>query len=427
MQLAEGGYWRGARLNPRTLRLGELEIGAKEFGAITGRQSVSKKESNILRAASDEEPARKKIRQKAEAAIRWLNLPRNMETELVETVERNAVSLTTRYRREALSVGRKIHVSLEKVVEYSLLTEAKKVGRTIREVQEALANAGFNIKLQHFCLRIAVPPDHDMSSVNMYVNGWKREEKDFRPKEAGEGPFGKEYTVNVQAFLSDAITQRGRIEEESWIEVHFDNAVILPDESAVLNQREEWRTVGSRRWYSNEKVAATTSGSNRVRFLQKDPYTARLKLNAEKCFALFRDMNNMLDRSVQTKEQEQADGAISSSKPVQIESTIRQHLFLPSKKFPASATLMQRASCLSKVERRSVELFREFLKNSQGRSLRTLAQDALIQADQEVYSSLPESVRVAMRGYVSTLPFQRRDRSYTGIRGLLIPSEAFRS
>lgn len=139
-QLGEGNYYaasRGARPNPRTLRLGEQGIPAKEFGAITGRHSVTRKESNILRAATDEEPARRKIRQKAEAAIKWLNLPRNKEMELAETVERTAVSLITRYKTGASLSGRKIHVSIEKVVEYCLLTEAKKIGRSIREVQEA--------------------------------------------------------------------------------------------------------------------------------------------------------------------------------------------------------------------------------------------------------------------------------------------------
>ena len=422
-QLSERSYYgrnRGAHLNPKSLRLGELGIGAKEFGAITGRQSVTRKESNILRAASDEEPARKKIRQKAEAAIRWLNLPRNKETELIETVERNAVSLTTRYRREALSVGRKIHVSLEKVVEYSLLTEAKRIGRTIREVQEALAKAGFNIKLQLFCLRIAVLDGNDISSARMYVNGWRREQASFRPKEAGEGPIGKEYTVAVQALLSDTIDQKGRVGEQTWIKVHLENAVILPDESAVVAQREEWkRNRGN--WYSSASSHGKTTKKSRIRYDQKDPHTVWLKLNAEKCFALFRDMNRMLERSPSAKGDGAANFGISPL--VEIEGSIRQHLSLPSKKFPASALLLQRASCLAKLERRSVELFREFLKNSEGRSLRTLALDALTKADQEVYSFLSPSIKLTMKGYISTLPLKRRDRSYTGVKGLLIPSE----
>ena len=205
-QSGERDYYvanRGAQANPGTLRLGERGISAKEFGAITGRQSVTRKESNILRAATDEEPARRKIRQKVEAAIKWLNLPRNKELELGEAIERTAVSLITKYRTGASLSGRKIHVSIEKVVEYCLLTEAKKIGRSIREVQEALAKAGFNIKLQMFTLRIAVPYDHEISTVKMYVNGWSREQGFFKPKQVGDGPIGREYSVNVQTLLSE--------------------------------------------------------------------------------------------------------------------------------------------------------------------------------------------------------------------------------
>src|ERR1700730_7851152 len=215
-QLGEGNYYsasRGTRQDPRTLRLGEQGISTKEFGAIIGRQSVTRKESNILRAASDEEPARRKIRQKAEAAIKWLNLPRHKEMELAETIERTAVSLITRYKTQALISGRKTHISVEKVVEYCLLTEAKKIGRTIREVQDALAKAGFNIKLQMFPLRIAVPYDHEVSSVKMYVNGWRREQGFFKPKQVGDGPIGTEYTISLQVLLSDTIDQKGRIGE----------------------------------------------------------------------------------------------------------------------------------------------------------------------------------------------------------------------
>jgi hypothetical protein len=390
-----------ARQNPRALRLGELAIAPKELAAITGRQSITRKESNILRAASEEEPIKKKIGQKVESAVRWLNLPRSKEIELIETVEKNTFSLIARYRTEALSAGRKIHVSLEKVIEYSFLTEAKKIGRTITEVQEALAKAGFNVKLQLFTIRVAIPYGSDLSSVRMYVNGWKREPGSFELKELAEGPIGREYTVSIQALLSDTIDQRGRMGVRSWLEVRFDNAIILPGAESPTS------TIGKAK---NEK--------NKIRFDQKDPHIVWLGLNAWKCFTLFRNMNHLMERGPNFD-----DRPVDSGLGV-IEASIRQHLPLPSKKFPASAALMQRVSCLSKVEKRSVELFRNSLKNSEGRSRRTLAREALIRADQEVYSSLSPSVKLAMKAYISTLPFKRkRDRLYAGVRGLLLPSE----
>jgi len=419
----EGNYFvasRETQPNPGTFRLGEQGIPTKEFSVITGRQSVTRKESYILRAATDESLSRKKIRQKVEAAIKWLNLPRNKEMELAEAVERTAVSLITKYKNRGSSSGRKIHISIEKVVEYCLLTEAKKIGRSIREVQEALAKAGFNIKLQMFSLRIAVPSDHEISSVKMYVNGWSREQGFFKPKQIGDGPIGREYSVSVQVLLSDTIDQKGRIGEQSWIKVHFENAVILPDESAADREI----TVQNRsRWYSSLSSAAKRGG---IGFLQKDPNTIWLKPNAEKCFALFKDMNRMLERSSSSAMTGQLSNLnVATSTSAEIEGSIRQHLSLPSKKFPASAALMQRACCLAKVERRSVELFRESLKDSEGKSQKTLAHDALVRADQEVYSSLSPSVKLALKAYVSTLPLRRRDRRYTGVKGLLILSEVF--
>jgi len=423
-QIVNGNYYaagRRAEANPENLRLGEQGIPTKAFGAITGRQSVTRQESNILRAATNEEPARRKIRQKAESAIKWLNLPRYKELELAEAVERTAVSLITRYRTGASLSGRKVHLSIEKVVGYCLLTEAKKIGRSIREVQEALARAGFNIKLQIFRLRIAVPHDHEISSVKLYVNGWRREQGFFKPKQIGDGPIGIEYSVNVHILLSDTIDQEGRMGEQNWIKVHFENAVILPDES-IADQVVGRQNKGRR---SSSLPQRTIERRGRS-ILQKDHNTVWLKPNAEKCFALFKDMNRMLERS--------SDGAmagqlsslnIPASTSAEIEGSIRQHLSLPSKKFPASASLMQRALCLGKVERRSVELFRESLKDSEGKSQKTLAHDALVKADQEVYSSLSPSVKLALRAYISTLPLRRRDRCYTGVKGLLILSEVF--
>ena len=407
------------RLKPNAYHLGELGIGPREFGVITGRASVSRKESNILRAASDEEPSRRKIRLKAEAAVRWLGLPRNKEVEIVETVERNAFFLSKLWRAEGKAAGRKIHASLVKAVEYSLLSEARRIGRTIREVQDALARAGFNMRLQLFTLKIAVPSGGDISSVSMFVNGWRRDQRDYRPREAGEGTIGKEYSVHIHALLSDAIDQTGRVGNQSWIEVRFENAIILPDESAVsIGKREKGARGG--KWYSTTTVQGGI-GKNALKYDQRNPHTVRLKLNTEDCFTLFKDVNRLLVEDASRKIYASANFDSSSS---EVESIERQHLSLPSKEFPASASLLRRACCLATLEKRSVELFREFLRNSEGQSIRALARKALFEADCEVYNSLPRSVKLAVKGYVSTLPLKRRDRSYTGVKGLLIPSEA---
>jgi hypothetical protein len=403
----------------RTLvALGELGFGTNEPSAIN----------------NGADPHRRKIRQKTEAAIKWLNLPRNKEVELLENVERNSASIASRYRemKEKNSNGQNSHISLEKVVEYSLFSEAKKIGKTIVEVQDALAKAGFKLKLQRFLLRISVPRNVDISLVSMYVNGWKQAEDSFRPKLVGEGPLGMEYSVAFQALLSDTIDRKGRVGEREWVEVRFGNAIIVSDEPAIVDKS----TFTKSRFYyvdyplssSSSSTSPTKHSRDKVNFLQKGPSTVLLRLNGSKCFALFKSMNQILDletgpTTLTKKSNDYTSVNSSQPLPLEIQWSIRQHLLLPSKRFPASAALMQRASCLGRVERRSVELFREFLNNSNGRSQRTLAREALTQADKEVFSSLPESLKLMMKSFVTTLPLKRRDRSYTGVKGLLIPSE----
>jgi hypothetical protein len=414
----------GAQLNLKTLRLGSLGIGAKEFATITGRQSVTRKESNILRAANDEDHSTKTIRQKSEAAVRWLNLPRKKEAELVEAVERNAIALRNLYRQDLLSAGQRIHTSPEKLVEYSILTEAKKIGKSIREVQDALAKSGFNIKLQTFRIRIVTPFGNDITAVRMSINGWMGDQKSFQPKEAGEGPLGKEYTVLVRVLLSDTIDLNGIVGGRNWIKVHFENASILPDESVAITQKGKYKNYRGKS-YPVRRASEYTKREIKNQFLQKDSQTVLLKLNGEKCFALFKDKNYMEGRNVRVKS-DQLD-KLRDQQSAEIDGSIRQHLSLPSKKFPGSAGLMQRACCLAKAERRATELFRESLKNSDGRSQRTLARDALIKADQEVFASLPLSIRLIMNAYTTTLPLKRKDRNYTGVKGLLILSEVLQS
>lgn len=374
--------------------LGEGRIPQSGYSNITGHGQLSRREINILHAASAEEPSRTKIHRKAEAAIRWLALPRNTEIGLLETVERKAISIASRLRTEA---GHPTRVSSEKVVAYSLLIMAKQIGKTIVEVQEALARAGFNIKLHLFTFRISVPLESNISSVSMYVNGWKRDPKSFRPREVGDGPLGKEYAVSVQAFLSDAIDRNGTLCQTC--KVHFENAIVLAEESAIVSHISSKATLADR-----------TNNTSK-----KDHSTVWLKLESKRCFALFKSINRMLEKSIEARDDDYgSDG---------MENSVRRHLSLPSKKFPASAALMRKAHCLDRFERRSVELFRESLNNSNGKSRRILARQVLFQADKEIFASLAKPMRQYVIGYIASLPLKRKDRSYVGVEGLLIPGE----
>jgi hypothetical protein len=312
-------------------------------------------------------------------------------------VERNASLLASALKSDATSDGRKIHVSLEKIVEYFVLAEAKRIGRTILEVQRALASAKFNVKLHSVYLRIAVLPGVDISSVKIYVNDWK-DQRDFRASKLSVCPGCTEYTLNLPLYLSDTLDQRGT--QRNWLTVRVENARFTPQSSRSAQSEKRKR-------------------SSLAKIIQRDSHTLFVRANSEKCFSLFKDINRILDK-ISPRETNQINSSLS-----QLDGSLRRHLSPFSTKFPASTSLLRRASCLAKFERVSASLFRDLLRNSKGRSNSTLAREALLGADQQVFTSLPPLTKLAMKSYVSTLPLKRRDRVYTGINGLLLPSELF--
>jgi hypothetical protein len=402
-QIELGGPLRGnASTQQEQSRLGERGLDSRSIREIMGRGSVTRKEMNILNAAVAEDHLERKIRTKAEAAIKWLELSRSASTMLLQNVEKNATTLTNEYGSQS-KPG--VHVPLERIISYCLLIEAKKIGRTIIEVQNALAKAGFNVKLPYFSLRIALTQGAEISSVCMYVNDRKQSPDCFKPKESGEGPLGKEYSVGVQLQLSDTLGPKGSLRTPAWIKLHFDHALILPEGRAITNQSQDslqsWN-LGS----DPEKHA-----KSRIRYLKNDPSSIWVKVNSERCFSLFKATNYISER-------------VTSSVNVDLEPLAMRHQIpLPSRKLPASAALMRRALCLGLFERRATEIFRQLTTDSKGRSGKTLAKDALLRADREIYASLSKQMQLVMKSYVSTLPLKKKDRNYTGTSGLLILSE----
>lgn len=383
-------------------RLGSLAHGKHDLGEIIAdRQSISDREAGMIRGLGYEDSAESEIRPKIEAAVRAMNFPQREESELIEDVMRKVIS---KNRKRKASDTR---VSLSKSTMYVLLAEAKLHGRTIEEVQNALAVAGFNIRLEFFRLRIVA--SEDVASVKMYINGI--EQQPPCPKEAGDGPLGKEYSVNVQAFLSDALSS-----DDGWIEIRFEKAIVLPqDEPAVPTARKPLAPV--RRWYV---TTTTTKEEKTAKAFQLDPQTIRLRLNRRKCFALFHAVNDIIDGEVTAPPPLRGKDGDDPAADV----FVRRHALLPSKKFAASAALMRRAGCLALVERKCNDILKSMIKNSFGRSpTRALAPRALLQADQEAYATLPKAVRIEMRSFLSSLPLLESDRKYTGVKGLLIPSE----
>jgi hypothetical protein len=465
------------------LDCGELAPTRREFSQIVvDHPFLSKREADMMRSLFVDQKG-KRIHDKASAAVRCMNLSRDAELTLLQKVERIASiwvakrskkkkKRTTEHERTEEEDGEEerrrrsnnnnhgysSRAALEDKVAYVLLNEARQLGKSILEVQDALAKAGFNISLALFHLKIT-PTVGDLGSVRMYVNGWERP---FLPKEAGIGPLGRQYTINVHAYLADAL------DAGEWMEIRFENAIVLPDEPALLAGKKNSSV--ERGWHrqdgqTNDQQTTTTTRSRVsngkktkkgtfVNAVQNDAHTLSVRLNPTKCFSLFKAIKaivldseeggeekdeKLVAASADVEKGERIDtvefnsdatycSPSSSSPPPQ--PTLKKsdyyylgRFVLPSKKFFASANLMQKALCLGKVERRCAEIFSNSIRNSNGRSPRTLAMDALLSADQEVYSFLPQRLKLAVNSFICTLPLSPSDRSYTGVKGLLIPSE----
>ena len=131
------------------LGLGELAPRRSEYAAITDHPT-GRTEGNIIASQYTEgERELNTIREMAASAVKWLELPRNAELLLTENTVRRGTKLLAQLHAD----GRRI--PLERLSAYSLLSEAKKIGKSIGEVQSALARAQFKIPLVLLTVNIA--------------------------------------------------------------------------------------------------------------------------------------------------------------------------------------------------------------------------------------------------------------------------------
>lgn len=317
---------------------------------------ASVKEHNIARGIHVD-ALEKAVHDKASAAVEQLDVSQEVRARIMEGVEREAAALWKRSRK-----GGDRSIPLEKAVALAFLSQCRGIGRSVEEMQFALARAGFGIRVESVLVTVS---SENPQSVRLLVNG----------RETGTKLRASPKTVRIPIYLSDLIEAK---DEEGVVEITAEGTgAIIDVRSPYEFERPDWQTV---------RVFA-----------------------ARRCFYLFKAR----------KEAASIASPDTTMPPhVNVDALIKR--YLPSK-FPVTATLMETADCLRQVEVRFASLLREMIVDARGRAPESVAATALYLADMEVFRSLsPEQ-----KGLVWSLIVRRgMDRGgYLGTRGLLLKGE----
>lgn len=327
------------------------------------------KEHNIARGihVDGEEKA---IHDKASAAVAQLNVSPEKRARILEGLEREVLAIKRRAKRNAGrgngDEARESRVSLEKAVAFGFLRQCRDIGRSVEEMQDALARAGFRIRLEPLHIAVAT---NDPARVRLSVNGSER-----RVRIAAAPKL-----VRIPIYLSDLLEGDGEVE----IRIRGDGTIIDVSSPYEFNQ-EDWRTL-------------------RV-------------LAGKRCFYLFK-----AEKEVTVWSERAASRTPYLVPPPSVNTDGVMRRFLPSK-FPASSMLMNAAGCLREVELRFVTLFREMIRDSHGRTPENVAADALYRADQDVFASLRDSEKSLAQSMIIRMGLSRGG-GYLGKRGLLLKNE----
>jgi hypothetical protein len=323
---------------------------------------ASVKEHNIARGIHVD-ALEKAAHDKASAAAEQLDVSQEMRTKIMEGVEREAAALWKRSRKGGNSDGGR-GIALEKAVALAFLGQCRGIGRSVEEMQRALAKAGFGIRLESVSVTVS---SENPTSLGLSVNG-----REIGPKIAASPK-----TVRVPLYLSDLLEGEGGM---GVVEIRAEGTgAIIDVRSPYEFERPDWQTV---------KVFA-----------------------GRRCFYLFKAQKEATTMA-------RAGVAATSAAQVNVEALIKR--YLPSK-FPLTATLMENAGCLRRVEVRFASLLREMVKDARGRAPESVAASALYLADMDVFSSLSPQVKSLAWSSIVRRGLARGN--YLGSKGLLLKTE----
>ena len=317
--------------------------------------AASVKEHNIARGIHVD-VVEKMVHDKASAAAEQLDVSREVRTKIMEGVEREAVALWRRARKE-----NERRLPLEKTVALAFLGQCRGIGRPVEEIQGALARAGFGIRMESVQVTVS---SEDPSGIRVLVNGCERGAKvSTSPK-----------TVRVPIYLSDLLAGGDGV-----IEIRVSgNGSIIDVSSPYESERPDWQTV-------------------RV-------YAAR------RCFYLFKARKEATILALEEVRR--------TTMATNVDALLKR--FQPSK-FPITATIMDNAGCLRKVEVKFASLLREMIADAHGRAPESVAASALYIADMDTFRTLTPAEKSLAWSYIVRMGLAKG--GYVGTKGLLLRSE----
>ena len=345
---------------------------------LSDRKWIGRREWNMMRGTFATADG-KQVHDRAIEAVAQLGRSGQAQATLLERSELVAKSLLKRFR------------SVEKAVMFAVSVEAKSMGIPAMDVQNALGRAGFSIRFGSILVKVwAADEGKDPApAIVVRVNGEARaakarestDEEDERLR-LSFGEKGVLYNVRVPLLLTDSRSAGG-----GEAALDFGSSEVVSFE---------------------QKFGARLAGSS----------TIRLQLKPEKAFGLFK-----VKKQVIASISDQGAAIPSSNADRKAAVDLYARRFLPSKFFPVSAEILQRAGCLGTVEGRFTDLFRERMKVANGRMPGRIARRALYDADAEAFHLLSPVCRRTVRLLISGMKMSSEDRRYTGVLGLLVPSE----
>lgn len=333
--------------------------------------TASVKEHNIARGIHID-AVEKAVHDRASAAVAQLDVSSEARTRILGEVEREAVAIRKRAKKNGNGADDKRKyggITLEKAVAFAFLRQCRGIGRSVEEMQRALARAGFGIRLESVYITVATP---DPNNLRLFVGG--REQSARIAQSPG--------IIKIPIQLNDLLGEDGSKEGEVEIRLAGDGAIVEVRSPYQSNQP-NWQTL---------RVFA-----------------------GNRCFYLFKAQEDVIVRP-----DWDAPGATTLCPELSVNVGAVMKRFLPSK-FPVSSMLMDVVGCLRVVELRFVSLFQEMIKDTHGRSPENVVVDALYFADQEVFTSLPTAMKSHAQSLVIRLGLAKG--SYLGKMGLLVKSE----
>ena len=356
---------------------GEAALERRDMARLLGR-NVTKTEHNLYKSLSfDGDKAR--IHLMAENAVSAWSIPVSAKKRIVDSI---TLRIMKEFRHGWDPKVKPLLASL-------LRKEAAGLGLNIQEVTRALAVMGLsaNMHLRETSQWLVIAPFDPFSSFEVYVGGSRRGTKTSEITERngrwsswleahGYPREAKIFRARVPMYLSDAVD-----DDATEIKVH--GGVILE--------------------YSRKNGAT-----------QIDHSTLRIKVGFERSFYAFKSMKKTL-----------LDQDISCSIELDRASFAKKFM-LGKGRYPLSSELARTAGCTLALNTLFLRKFKE--KKSEGRSWKTVALEALREADEEVFSTLSRLKRGMVLMTFREMrtngeKLRNHDLEHTGMKGVLVLSE----